>query len=522
VKPYVFIYCEGNDSKVAVLTKEKTGIKVHRLISTSANKIREASSPLNSQPSMDEFNLDEISDDFSFDDAGSGFQSEEQEESSDVTLLASELNDIKLNSAEFIPVVTEPHINYHIFENPSQPDKKKLLETARKEILENKGLSITNDIMDCIELSENSVITAYLEGNTPCISNVYNLATINGRKYYKIPTVKSADISLAYYISKTNKFFPEDNSLIIYIGKEYSKLIFMEGQNLRHIGSTLDIGTKNLHTYDVYFSKILLEMENGGIPRLDNIIICGEDRSENLVLSFYGTFPEANVNELVFDTLDLSMLSDEQNEEISSYAIPISAAIDYFDDIEKIHSGIHILPKYIIEQQKFLQFGWHSYAVFPLLFAVTFYLTFLILSNFKDQNDIKREIELLKIQKQRNQELVDLINPIAERVSNFDNIQAILDSATSGAEFWSKNLDDISSFVERRRNFWMTNINVVQDSLQIQGYSLSRKVLTEFANKNKPGILRNMIYEPLRQKNAFKYLINILLPDRLKKTDNEN
>ena len=47
-------------------------------------------------------------------------------------------------------------------------------------------------------------------------------------------------------------------------------------------------------------------MENGGIPRLDNVILCGEDNSENLVLSFYGTFPEANVTDLKFDGLDLT------------------------------------------------------------------------------------------------------------------------------------------------------------------------------------------------------------------------
>ena len=53
------------------------------------------------------------------------------------------------------------------------------------------------------------------------------------------------------------------------------------------------------------FLKYLLEMENGGISSLDNIIVCGEDDSENLILSFYGTFPEANVTRLEFDDVDL-------------------------------------------------------------------------------------------------------------------------------------------------------------------------------------------------------------------------
>ena len=59
-------------------------------------------------------------------------------------------------------------------------------------------------------------------------------------------------------------------------------------------------------------------MENGGITSLDNIIVCGEDDSENLILSFYGTFPEANVSRLEFDDVDISdpwsKLYDRPNE----------------------------------------------------------------------------------------------------------------------------------------------------------------------------------------------------------------
>jgi hypothetical protein len=55
-------------------------------------------------------------------------------------------------------------------------------------------------------------------------------------------------------------------------------------------------------------------MENGGITSLDNIIVCGEDDSENLILSFYGTFPEANVSRLEFDDVDISQLMKIQKQ----------------------------------------------------------------------------------------------------------------------------------------------------------------------------------------------------------------
>ena len=122
--------------------------------------------------------------------------------------------------------------------------------------------------------------------NPPTSRIVLGSAAKNGKRYYNVPTVKSSDLSLAYYVAKKKKFFPDDHSLIVYIGKEYSKLIFLQGRRLKHLGTTLDIGVSNLHTYDVYFSKILIEMENGGIPALENIIVCGEEGSENIILSF--------------------------------------------------------------------------------------------------------------------------------------------------------------------------------------------------------------------------------------------
>jgi hypothetical protein len=205
---------------------------------------------------------------------------------------------------------------------------------------------------------------------------------------FRVPTIKSADTTLAYYVAKRKKFFPDDQSLVVYIGKEYSKLIFLHGRKVKHIGTTLDIGTLNLHTYDVYFSKILLEMENGGISALDNIIVCGEDDSENLILSFYGTFPEANVSRLEFDDLDLSILDEESRQKFSSYSVPVAVATEYFDEQAKETKGINILPKYIREEQKFFQFSWHSFIVLPFLFIAAFLITLKVLQNSREIRSI--------------------------------------------------------------------------------------------------------------------------------------
>lgn len=512
MKPIVCLYCEGNDAKLVVMSRDKDGVKILRTTSLTMKRSLHFSDTISKHEALVEIENQSLSEDLSFDslEAYSGDISPSKTENvSDVSLLHSALADLNVTKLDYIPIVTEPTVNYHTYEGLNEKNKKKLIQAVKNDLLVSKGLNIDLDMIDVYEFNEKTLLGVYLEGELGCVGLVNQLANYNQKRYLKIPTIKVAELPLAYFVSKSNKFFPEDFSLIVYIGKEYSKLIFLEGQKLKHIGSTLDIGTRNLHTYDVYFSKILLEMENGGIPKLDNIIICGEDRSENLILSFYGTFPEANVTELKFENFDTSRLNEEDVKNLALYAIPISVGVEYYDELDKLHKGVNFLPKFVIENQKVFQFAWHGFALIPLLFIATFYFTFDILKNIKEMKDIDVEIERLKKRQIENQALVDQITPLDAKINAFDATQAILDSASFGAGLWNKNFTRLCDFMERRRSFWISKIEpVAADELKITGYSLTRSVLTEFAEKYPTSIIRNINYEPLREKDAFSFILN--------------
>lgn len=513
MKPIACLYCEGTDAKIAVLSKEKTGIRILRTASLTMSRASQSSSAQGRTNALAEIEKQSMgsltSDELSFDslEAGDGItQHEQPEDTSDVALFNSALSGLKVTNMDYIPIVTEPTVNYHHYEGPLGTNKKKLIQAVVADILVSKGITTEPDLVDVVNTNEKTSLALFLEGDIHCVGLINQLANYNNKRYLKIPTIKSAELALSYYVSKTNKFFPEDFSLIVYIGKEYSKLIFLEGQKLKHIGSTLDIGTKNLHTYDVYFSKILLEMENGAVPKLDNIIICGEDRSENLILSFFGTFPEANVTELKFDGFDTSLLNEEETQNLALYAMPISVGIEYYDELDKQHIGANFLPKYIQENQKTFQFAWHGYVLVALLFAATFFFTFYTLSNIRQIKDLDYEIERLQQRQAQDQALVDEITPLTVKINAFDATQGIIDSASTGAGVWNKNLTRLSDFMERRRSFWFTKVEPTNpEELKLTGYALSRSVLTEFAEQNRTSILKNINYEPLREKSAFSF-----------------
>ncbi len=502
MKPLVCIYCEGNDTKLAIVGKDNDSdkVKVFRTASVSV-----APSSVDIEAGATGISLDDGALQLEGLDGESTTIESEVEESS-IDEIQKALSGFNLAKHSFVPALTEPSIYYHLYEGSRSSKPAKLKQAIIDEILETKNISVEKDSIDYTELSDKSLLSVFLVGDVACINFINSIAAKNGKRYYRVPTVKSSDISLAYYVAKKKKFFPDDHSLIVYIGKEYSKLIFLQGRRLKHIGTTLDIGTSNLHTYDVYFSKILLEMENGGIPSLDNIIVCGEDDSENLILSFYGTFPEANVSRLEFDDLDLTDIDEETRERFSAYSIPIATAIDYYDELSELHEGINLLPKSVREEQKFFQFSWHSYAILPLLFIAGFFITQEVLENSSELSKLDTEIAEKTLLMRQNQETLGKIAELEGKISSFDQTQAILDSAAAGTGVWNEILQDISKFTSKKKSIWLSKLSRTdQETVITEGYSLSRYALTDFAYSIEQATLNSMLYESLRDRNAYKF-----------------
>lgn len=509
MKPLICLYCEGADTKIAAITKEKDKVKI--LKSLSMDFVQPDTSNFDGSTSL------------SFDDAGGANISFDNEKDgkpiitpgvSNMSVVSSSLSSLNLSKCLFIPAVTEPTVYFHISEPPKDNQPSKIASSIIEDIQKTKNVVIDRNNLGFVELADKSILSVFTNGEISCLQLINSLAMYNGKRHYSIPTVKNAEISLAYFVAKRKKFFPDDNSLIVYIGKEYSKLIFLSGRKIKHIGATLDIGTTNLHTYDVYFSKILLEMENGGIPHLDNIVVCGEDDSENLILSFYGTFPEANVSRLEFDDLDVSALDEEAQKKISSFAVPIAIAYEYYEELNKEFTGINLLPRYVIEDQKFFQFGWHAYLVLIFLFAATYFITSMVLVNYKKTQELKTEIAKLTEQKRENQEVINQINYFQNRIDNFAQTQTILDTVSKGAEVWGHLIEKTSDFFGARKSLWITNITAEDNNPDIvmTGFAMTNRMLPDLAYYYDNSLLKGVLYEELREKGAYRFNLSFKIP----------
>jgi len=150
MKQIVCLYCEGTDAKLAVLSRNKDGIKIHSVGSLTMSRALQSSTKQDVIAELDGQNLisaDQVSFD-NLDTEGVLSSSSLPVDQSDVGQLNTLLSELRLNNLLFIPIVTEPVINFHTYEGQRDTNKKKLIENVISYFQTSKGIEVTEDLID--------------------------------------------------------------------------------------------------------------------------------------------------------------------------------------------------------------------------------------------------------------------------------------------------------------------------------------------------------------------------------------
>ncbi|HEX7356360.1 MAG TPA: hypothetical protein VF270_01470, partial [Ignavibacteriaceae bacterium] len=183
MKTIACIYCEGNDTKLAVISQDKTGSRL-RIDSTASVDV--LSNKTNLQPTAG----------FSLEGEGlelEGVDSKSSSLASDIdapslSSIGAALKGVNLNKLEFIPALTEPAIYYHPYDGKRDLKGGKLIDEIISDIRTSKGVSVDKESVDYIELADGSLLSAFIDGPVACVNLTDNLAGYFGKKFFKVPT----------------------------------------------------------------------------------------------------------------------------------------------------------------------------------------------------------------------------------------------------------------------------------------------------------------------------------------------
>ncbi|MFA4923064.1 MAG: hypothetical protein WC557_02595, partial [Ignavibacteriaceae bacterium] len=204
MKPLVCLYCEGSDSKIAVVTKENNQIKILRAASVDLMGSSQTAGEANAE------SVQMIAEEsgIQIDSGGGanlnmhGFSSAGVYES----LVNAEMRGIKLHTCEFIPVLTEPSIFFQII--PKRITDIHVKTDVLKDTIIQSDRPFDRSNVGLTDLADGNSLASFLAQDVPCFKMITSLAKYNGKRVYKLTSVKSAELSLAYYVAKRKKFFP--------------------------------------------------------------------------------------------------------------------------------------------------------------------------------------------------------------------------------------------------------------------------------------------------------------------------
>ena len=508
-KSVIGLFVDGLDVKLAHLVARKNRIIVQELRSaTLITKLQEQKPAETMAPavgdSTDAFSLGE--------GTTSEAVAESQSEDNNAVLLGL-LAQYPSNRYSLTYSLSEPAIYYHILESDFGLKGKKLKDRILEELKNIRAFQPAADAVDAIKTDEGNLLCVVREDGLSLINSLENVKGFIGGRIPFIPVIDSADISLMNTVRLNYDLQPQEVSVIIYVGVEFTRLIFMRGDHFYQFAPILGEGYDSPNLQNTVYSRLLLEQDNLAIPRIHRIILAGESKRIAFRDFLIQQLPEQEVEYLLAPRLDTTELTAEEQDMLSEYAVPIGVAWRVLEPNNPLVYKVNLLPAEIREGQRVFKLAWHGYLLMLLLFLSTLFFTWQIGQKSRDIRELRDVLTLKEGQRAENQTLAGSIQTLQEQLGRYKTSLALYDSLVPGSERWSKVLTQVSHGVEDLNSIWLSDFAAGQEGLiKINGFTVYRTRIPRLATLFDNSLLIEVNVQAIRDQTVYKYNIEVPSP----------
>ena len=406
--------------------------------------------------------------------------------------------------------ISEPSIYYHTLESDFGLKGKKLKERILNELKNVRPFQPALDAVDSIHTDEGNLLCVVREDGLSLINMLENVKGYIGNRIPNIPAIDTTDISLMNMVRLNYDLQPHEVSVIIYIGAEFTRLIFMRGSQLFQFAPILGEGYDSPNLHNTVYSRLLLEQDNLGIPRLTRVILAGDCRRVAFKDFLLQQLPDHEIDYLLAPNLDSSPLPAEQQEAISEFAVPIGAAWRVLDSSNTRLYRINLLPESVREGQRVFKLSWHGYLLLVLLFASAFLFTRSISTKVRDLKEQEVQLGIKQAQVAENQILSDSIEAVSAQRARYQTSLALYDSLVPGTDRWSRTLTQLSHGTEDLNSIWLTDLASGADgALMMNGFTVYRTRIPRLSAQFDQSILKEVNVQEIREQTVYRYKIEV-------------
>lgn len=432
----------------------------------------------------------------------------EQEGQNNAAVLLSILTDLPSSKYTVSYALSEPAVTYQEFESDSGLKGYKLKKHVAQELSAMRSAAPALDALDFIPTAQGGLLSIVREDGMHIYDLLREIKPFIGNRIPRINLIDSADTALLGLVRSSYEQQEDEVSVLVYVGNDFSRLIFMKGKNYLHFAPIISEGYGSSNIENTIYSRILLEQDNIALTRVDRIVLCGESHKVSLRESLAPQFTSATVEYLQSPELDVSLYEGLIGEAVSEYAIPIATAWRALEPHKKGLYSLNLCPVLITEGQKAFKLAWHGWLVALMIIGS---IVFLSTSIETRSGEIRREKELLT---RKQGELADLVQLRLRRdalqadINRFSNAASVYDTIAPGSDRWSRVFHYLANSVEDLNSLWIYKVERDAQNpgiLKISGYSIYRTRISRLASLFERATLKQVRTSDIRGKIVYDF-----------------
>ena len=450
--------------------------------------------------------------------APGSMETQSEEGSTNASVLLGLLNDVGSPKKYTLSyAISEPAVTYQEFESDFGLKGEKLKKKLSQELSMMRTSAPSLDALDTIPSSSGGLLSLIREDGLHVYELLSEVKPFMGGRVPLMKLMDSADTALMEVVRTQYEPQEEEVSVLVYVGHDFSRLIFMQGEHYLHFAPIISEGYESPNIENTIYSRILLEQDNIALTRIDRILLAGESHKVNLLDTLAPQFSSALVEYMKAPTLDLGDFEGSIGEAISEYAIPIMTAWRSLQPKLPGFYDINIIPHFILEGQRTLALAWHGILVAAL---VCLTIPFFILSFIDRQVDIRRMNGELGQKKQKLLEL-DVFRQrrltLAADIDRYSNATSVYDSIAPGSDRWSRILHYLANSVEDLNSLWIYNLKPDDKdarNILLSGRAMYRTRIPRIASIFERATLKEVRTITIRKKILYEFDIVIEKVDK--------
>jgi len=409
--------------------------------------------------------------------------------------------------------LAEPSVYYHTLENTAGLAGKRLKSHIVEEIQSIRETAPPLDAIDSFPNADGGLTAVVREDGLGLYRMLEGVKPFIGNRLPLFTLIDSADLALISLVRANYGLEPEEITVIVYIGVEFSRLIFLKGTEFLHFAPVLGEGHEASNIQNTVYSRLLLEQDSIGIPRVDHILIAGEAKRINFDQFLKEQLPEIDIQFVQLPYVDVSQLPEELQEQIPEYAIPIATAWKILQEKHPAFYPANLIPNEVRESQRAFKLAWHGYIVLAMIPLLTVYFTRSITQKLEEITSGEAELTLKQTQAKANVELRSRIETLTKQLEGYKTALGVYNNIVPGSDRWSKVLAKLVNEFSTISAVWITDLSAKEDgTMTMNGFTLYKARVPRVARIFDSSVLQSVEVTEIRDKTVYKFQINVKLP----------